>query len=206
MTKDEQIKMLKEQRAVLRASNEKFRKEFVNKACAWLEKYMESLGYIDEWCRNGEDAFRKAMAEKAGLTMEERKDHYENCDCDDCIFQGRSCAMFRQDEKCEEFVSYTTKRKVESSLFDECLAKVNPDIRAEVRKNMDAALTWHKASEELPPIDIEVICKMEGVLYTKHFVCKWDGRHWWHWADVGQGIQGWFGLNRGWEVIEWKEI
>lgn len=39
----------------------------LNKACELLEKYMESLGYIDEWCRNGEDAFRKAMAIKDSL-------------------------------------------------------------------------------------------------------------------------------------------
>lgn len=40
MTKDEQIKMLKEQRVVLRASNEKFRKEFMDKACEWLKEHM----------------------------------------------------------------------------------------------------------------------------------------------------------------------
>lgn len=39
MTKDEQIKMLKEQRAILRASNEKFRKEFIDKACEWLREH-----------------------------------------------------------------------------------------------------------------------------------------------------------------------
>lgn len=39
MTKDEQIKMLKEQRAVLRASNDKFRKEFIDKACEWLKEH-----------------------------------------------------------------------------------------------------------------------------------------------------------------------
>ena len=43
----------------------------LNKACEWLEKYMESLGYIDEWCRNGEDTFRKAMAIKDSLTTAE---------------------------------------------------------------------------------------------------------------------------------------
>lgn len=35
----------------------------IEKACEWLEKYMESLGYIDEWCRTGEDKFKKAMEE-----------------------------------------------------------------------------------------------------------------------------------------------
>ena len=35
----------------------------VDKACRFLEKYMESLGYIDEWCRSGEDKFIKAMEE-----------------------------------------------------------------------------------------------------------------------------------------------
>ena len=45
-----------------------------------------------------------------------------------------------------------------SPLFEQCLANVNPETRAEVRQNMDAVvkdsltteLTWHKASEELP--------------------------------------------------------
>lgn len=35
----------------------------MEKACEWMEKYMESLGYIDEWCRTGEDKFKKAMEE-----------------------------------------------------------------------------------------------------------------------------------------------
>ena len=81
------------------------RQVFIDKACEWLEKYMESLGYIDEWCRNGEDDFRKAMTEKT------------------------------------------------NPLFEQCLANVNPEIRAEVRRNMDAALVWHKVSEELPKVD-----------------------------------------------------
>ena len=33
------------------------------KSIIWLEKYMESLGYIDEWCRKGEEEFRKMMEE-----------------------------------------------------------------------------------------------------------------------------------------------
>lgn len=36
----------------------------IDKACEWLEKYMESLGYVDEWCRTGEDKFKKAMEEE----------------------------------------------------------------------------------------------------------------------------------------------
>lgn len=71
--------------------------------------------------------------------MKERKDHYETTDCDNCIFQGRVCAMFRQAEKCDEFVSYTTKREIKNELFDKCLAEVNPEVRAEVRRNMDRA-------------------------------------------------------------------
>ena len=35
----------------------------IEKACEWLETYMEGLGYIDEWCREGEDDFKKAMEE-----------------------------------------------------------------------------------------------------------------------------------------------
>lgn len=65
---------------------------------------------------------------------------------------------------------------------------------------------WHKASEELPPTGTEVVCKMKGVPHTEHFVCKWDGEYWWHWGYFGNDAQGWFGLNIGWEVIEWKEI
>lgn len=64
---------------------------------------------------------------------------------------------------------------------------------------------WHKASEELPPCDTEVVCKMKGVPFTEHFICKWDGKYWWHWCYI-QGVTGWFGLNEDWEVVEWKEI
>lgn len=39
------------------------RKIDIDKTCEWMEKYMESLGYIDEWCRTGEDKFIKAMEE-----------------------------------------------------------------------------------------------------------------------------------------------
>lgn len=65
---------------------------------------------------------------------------------------------------------------------------------------------WNKAKDIKPPVDTEVVCKMKGVPYTEHFVCKWDGKYWWHWGCFGQGIEGWFGLNIGWEVVEWKEI
>lgn len=65
---------------------------------------------------------------------------------------------------------------------------------------------WHKVSEELPPVDTEVVCKMNGVPYTEHFICKWDGKYWWHWNCYDRYIQGWFGLNDDWEVVEWKEI
>ena len=65
---------------------------------------------------------------------------------------------------------------------------------------------WHKVSEGLPPVNTEVVCKMKGVPYTEHFVRKWDGKFWWTWNYCGETKQGWFGLNRGWEVVEWKEI
>lgn len=65
---------------------------------------------------------------------------------------------------------------------------------------------WHKVSEELPHVDTEVVCKMKGVLHTEHFICKWDGKYWWHWGWLNPNTQGWFGLNEGWEVTEWKEI
>ena len=65
---------------------------------------------------------------------------------------------------------------------------------------------WHKASEELPPVNTEVVCKMKGVPYIEHFICKWDGEYWLHWGYFGQKAQGWFGLNICWEVVEWKEI
>lgn len=47
-------------------------------------------------------------------------------------------------------------------LFEQALANVNPDTRAEVRGNMDAVLTWHKASDELPPYDKVVIVAYDG--------------------------------------------
>lgn len=65
---------------------------------------------------------------------------------------------------------------------------------------------WRKVSEELPPVNIEVVCKMKGVPHTEHFICKWDGKYWWHWNDCGREIKGWFGLNEDWGIIEWKEI
>lgn len=73
---------------------------------------------------------------------------------------------------------------------------------------IDALLSnpWHKASEELPPVDTEVVCKMKGVTHTEYFVCKWDGKYWWIWNYCGDAEQGWFGLSMWWEVVEWKEI
>lgn len=65
---------------------------------------------------------------------------------------------------------------------------------------------WHKASKELPKVDTEVVCKMKGVPHTEHFICKWDGKYWWHWGWLNPDAQGWFGLNTGWEIVEWKEI
>lgn len=72
--------------------------------------------------------------------------------------------------------------------------------------NLLQGLTWHKVSDEMPPVDTEVVCKMKGVPYTEHLVCKWNGKYWVHWGCFGQGREGWFGLNIGWEVVEWKEI
>lgn len=71
---------------------------------------------------------------------------------------------------------------------------------------LDNKSPWHKVSEELPPVDTEVVCKMKGVPHTEHFVCKWDGKYWLHWAYFGRTIQSWCGLSDGWEVVEWKEI
>ena len=65
---------------------------------------------------------------------------------------------------------------------------------------------WNDARKIKPPVDTEVVCKMKGVPHTEHFVCKWDGKYWWRWNDFGREIKGWFGLNVGWEVVEWKEI
>lgn len=78
------------------------------------------------------------------------------------------------------------------------------DVRTQL-VNANKELTWHKAPEELPPYDTEVVCKMKGVPFTEHFICKWDGKYWWHWCYI-QGVTGWFGLNEDWEVVEWKEI
>lgn len=68
----------------------------LNKACAHLEKYMESLGYIDEWCRNGEDDFRKAMTESErqvtidGKQYKVKKLKPDYCHCENCVF-GMPC-------------------------------------------------------------------------------------------------------------------
>lgn len=89
-----------------------------------------------------------------------------------------------------------SKEKIVNSWTKEHLEALSMAIRA-LEGNL-----WHKASEELPPVDTEVVCKMKGVPHTEHFICKWDGKYWWHWSYFGQGIQGWFGLNTGWEVVE----
>lgn len=48
-----------------------YQKKLIENAVKWLEKYMERLGYIDEWCRKGEDEFIKAMEKKKGSYEEE---------------------------------------------------------------------------------------------------------------------------------------
>ena len=50
----------------------------IEKACEWLEKYMESLGYIDEWCRTGEDKFKKAMDKQKAIDLETIDNFCEN--------------------------------------------------------------------------------------------------------------------------------
>lgn len=97
------------------------------------------------------------------------------------------------------------------NIYASTFLSVTPDFLGEFRKAMTEKSEfptnpWHKVSDKLPPIDTEVVCKMKGVPHTEHFVCKWDGRYWLHWAYFGQDIQGWFGLNDEWEVVEWKEI
>lgn len=44
-----------------------------------------------------------------------------------------------------------------NELFEQCLADVNPDMRAEVRKNME--LTWHKTSDGLPKDRLFFACR-----------------------------------------------
>lgn len=61
----EKIDSLKEQRAALRASNEKFRKEFLDKACEWLSQeliYPTSKDEV-EWAELEIEKFRKYMKE-----------------------------------------------------------------------------------------------------------------------------------------------
>lgn len=87
MTKDEQIKMLKEQRAVLRVSNEKFRKEFIDKAC---DAYCKVCGHYPHKvpthiCRQDCDyymKFRKAMGVISGNNEEIPSKNLQGFDSD----------------------------------------------------------------------------------------------------------------------------
>ena len=127
MTKDEQIKMLKEQRAVLRASNEKFRKEFIDKACRWLVEHSHNSDTQD------------------GIT------------CTPVMTEGTLIEDFRK--------AMTAKT---NPLFEKCLANVNPETRAEVRKNMDLAnlLTWE---------DVRSIVEIaDEMIRTAHNRVKWE--------------------------------
>lgn len=125
MTKDEQIKMLKEQRAVLRASNEKFRKEFINKA---FDAYCKVCGHYHHTvpthiCRQDCDyytKFRKAM----GAVIKDSLNPVQNA----------PEAVVKE--------NLTT-----NPLFEKCLANVNPDTRNEVRGNMDATCRTCKYRE-----------------------------------------------------------
>lgn len=79
---------------------------------------------------------------------------------------------------------------------------LNPSNSCNSDKNLQE-LTWRT---DTPPVDTEVICKIKGVPYAEYFICKWDGKHWWHWNFFNSETQGWFGLNGGWEVEAWKGI
>lgn len=73
MTKDEQIKMLKEQRAVLRASNEKFRKGLIDKVCEVYcdicKQYNQDFGCEENQECSSLCDFRKAVT----IKMEEQQ-------------------------------------------------------------------------------------------------------------------------------------
>ena len=89
---------------------------------------------------------------------------------------------------------------------NECATTRRIDRAISAIQQLEEGNPWHKVSEKLPPVDTEVVCKMKGVPHTEHFICKWDGKFWWHWNYYDKYTQGWFGLNRGWEIVEWKEI
>lgn len=60
-------------------------------------------------------------------------------------------------------------------LFEQALADVDPDTRAEVRRNMEAVVKesltteWHKASEELPKDTCEVLICWRERNYILHY-------------------------------------
>ena len=49
--------------------------------------------------------------------MEDRIDHYETCDCDNCIWERCERRMVRKaDEDCGDFVSYSFRDQMEEEL------------------------------------------------------------------------------------------
>ena len=71
-----------------------------------------------------------------------------------------NASALRQNKK--QFIDTFRKAMTEKTnpLFEQCLANVDPDTKAEVRWNME--LTWHKVSEELPMYDVAVIVSYDG--------------------------------------------
>ena len=62
-------------------------------------------------CKHNDDAYYgQAIFDYFLQKPNERQDHYENCDCDDCVFSGEECRLHRNPEdKCKKFFSYTSK-------------------------------------------------------------------------------------------------
>lgn len=102
----------------------------------------------------------------------------------------------------DTFINHFRKAMTDktSPLFEQALADVNPDTRAEVRGNMDAVLTWHKASEELPPYDKVVIVAYDG--YTED--CCFNHRS--NDPEVKTSENGWCDVGYDTEPTHWMEI
>ena len=74
-------------------------------------------------------------------------------------------------------------------------------------------MKWHNLDSFQPPKPlngpIELVCKVRGLPFTEHLICRWDGEFWWSYLPPGLFDNfggGWVGLPRGAEITYWAYI
>lgn len=122
-------------------------------------------------------------------------EHSHNSDTQD----GTTCTPIMTDGTLiEDFRKAMTEKT--NPIFERCLAKVSPEVRAEVRKNMDVALVWHKASEELPKYEVAVIVAYNGSIMDCCFNHRSSN------PEVKTTKNGWCDVGYDGEPTYWMEI